>query len=762
MPTPNNYSSNHRHLERFLSARKTVIFLSGLLFILTFFLHAVEFHELEKQLPNSRGKKRISILTGISESLLKENPRKAISYGNEALTLLKQYPDRIAEIKVLDQMCQAFLRLGDYDHALPYGEKSLEVAQKIGNRKTQSVALNILSIIYNRKGDFFKSRDYLHKALTIFRELNEKKGIATVLNNIGISYDMQGNYPKALEYYQKSLQIKEELGDNTIIASSINNIGVIYQVMGNHKKALENYFRALDIRVKMNDPRNIASLYNNIANVYWDLKERQKALEYYEKSLEIDRKLNNNSGIAGSLYNIGYVYKELNDYKKALDFYKQALVIQEKMGENRSISQTLIEIGSTYNGMFRYSDALQSINRGLTIARSTDSMDLIMQGCQAISDTHEKTGDYKSALKYYKEYKETEAKILDNESKKKITEIQAKYEDDKKEKEITILKKDNEIQKYQINRQTMIRNLLIAAFVLLIIFGLYYARKYQYVFAFWKKKNYIGHYKILQQVASGGMGTVFKAQDFTDSSQRTIAIKVLREEFFADEVHKKRFKQEAAMIDQVVHPNIVKVIERGESEGNLYLAMELLEGPTLTKIIQQEKQLQISTTVHIMLQIADAIKSIHALNIIHRDLKPENIILTQTEQDPYFVKLLDFGLATTQYMDRLTQTGIVIGSLAYLSPEQVTGKQITLSSDIHALGVIYYEMLTGTRPFIGETTIDIMKQILNKEPIPPNQLRPEIDRMLNDLIMFMLKKNPEQRPRIASIFGLLKELSNHI
>jgi len=301
----------------------------------------------------------------------------------------------------------------------------------------------------------------------------------------------------------------------------------------------------------------------------------------------------------------------------------------------------------------------------------------------------------------------------------------------------------------------LLRNLLIAGFIILSIGLIQLVRKYRYVFAFWKKKNYIGHYKIIKQVASGGMGTVYKAADVIGSHGQTLAIKVMRDEYFDDEIKKKRFKQEASIIDQLVHPNIVRVIERGESDGNMYIAMELLEGPTLAEMIKKEKKIPVVTAMEIMTQISDALKSIHSMNIIHRDLKPENIVLVSKENNPYFVKLLDFGLATSQNMSRLTETGMMIGTIYYLTPELIAGGRITPASDVFALGIIFYEMLTGSKPFMGDSNLEVMKQILNKEPIPIDLFQPARDRAISDLVMFMLKKDPSARPDMETIFNIL-------
>ncbi len=664
-------------------------------------------------------------------------------------------------ITALGQISWTRQSIGDYNGALEYGRQCLELSRKLGAGQQVGTALNLLAVIHLRKGDYALARSYASRAFAISRESGNKNVMAVAQNNIGVSYDYQGNFREALEYYLKALELREEIGDKTLIAASLNNIGVIYKQLGNNREALKYYDRALKIKLELKDERGLANLYINIGNIYKDMKNKDKVLEYYQESLEIDRKLNNQTGIASTLYNIGLLYNESRDYVRALEYFRQSLAIRENLGEKTSIAQTLIDIGNIYQELRRFQPAVRSIEQGLNLAIESGAQDVLQYGCLILSTTYEKMGDFRRALRYYKEYKEAAEKIINSETGKQIAAIQAGYEAVKKEKEIEILKKNNDIQRLTLNRQRLVRNVLIAAVIVILLLGVQLVRKYRYIFTFWKKKHYIGHYKILEQMASGGMGTIYRTTDIMDSHQRTVAVKVLREEYFADEVQKKRFKQEAAIIDQLVHPNIVKVMERGESEGGLYIAMELLEGPTLAEIIQEQKRLPVPMALNIMVQIADALKSIHAADIIHRDLKPENIVLVKKEDNPYFVKLLDFGLATTQYMSRLTETGMVVGTIFYLSPEQIAGNKLTFASDVHALGVIFYEMLAGVRPFLGETTIDVMKQVMDKEPIHPAKFRSDIDITLCDLVMFMIKKNPASRPNIETIYNILKELEIH-
>jgi len=305
------------------------------------------------------------------------------------------------------------------------------------------------------------------------------------------------------------------------------------------------------------------------------------------------------------------------------------------------------------------------------------------------------------------------------------------------------------------------RVIAIIGFAIFSYLVIHFSRKYITLSAFWKKQKYVGKFRLLDIIGTGGMGTIYKAKNLMDKSE-TVAIKVLKEEMFSDESSRKRFKQEAAIIDQLDHPNIVKVIERGESKQNLFIAMEYLQGITLTEKITADERLHIKEALHIMIQIADALAKIHSKNIIHRDLKPDNIMLIEKKGDPNFVKLLDFGLARTQYQTRLTQTSIVIGTISYISPEQISGKRSCAASDIYALGTIFYEMLTGDKPFMGETTTDIMKQILEKNPVEPIRCRDDIPRELNQLVMRMLGKEIKSRPVIFDVLAYLQDIESNL
>lgn len=301
----------------------------------------------------------------------------------------------------------------------------------------------------------------------------------------------------------------------------------------------------------------------------------------------------------------------------------------------------------------------------------------------------------------------------------------------------------------------------LIAFALSSYFTIHLFRKYVTLSRFWKKQKFAGQFKLLDRIGTGGMGTIYKAKSITHKSGE-VAVKVLKEDLFAEERNRKRFKQEAAIVDQLDHPNIVKVFERGESKQNSYIAMELLEGKTLAQKIAEahEGKMDVQESVSIMTQVCDALRKMHSKNIVHRDLKPENIMLIRKDGNPNFVKLLDFGLAMTDYHSRLTRTGAIIGTINYISPEQIARSEFSAVSDIYSAGVVFYEMVTGIVPFRGETTIEIMKQIISETPIEPKHFRPEISPHINDLIMTMMSKDTGSRPTAEDVLKALGKPTN--
>ncbi len=265
-------------------------------------------------------------------------------------------------------------------------------------------------------------------------------------------------------------------------------------------------------------------------------------------------------------------------------------------------------------------------------------------------------------------------------------------------------------------------------------------------------------YRLDAQLGVGGMGTVYRARHLL--IDRPVAVKVLNPRFVEDEAARTRFQREARAAGRLQHTNAVTVTDYGQTQdGFVYIVMELLEGRTLRDILAKEAPLEAARSVSLMLQVSAAVAAAHDAGIIHRDLKPANIFIVQRAEVPSLVKVLDFGIAklAAESLEEdepktLTQIGAMIGTPRYMSPEQCNGAELTPAADVYSLGVILYEMLTGTVPFSGSTPLAIAMKHTSELPRAPRDFVASIPAALEGVILHALEKNPEDRPADAAAF----------
>jgi len=246
-------------------------------------------------------------------------------------------------------------------------------------------------------------------------------------------------------------------------------------------------------------------------------------------------------------------------------------------------------------------------------------------------------------------------------------------------------------------------------------------------------------YTILERVGGGGMADVYRAHD--KLLDRSVAVKVLRDQFTDDEEFVARFRREAQAAARLSHPNIVNIYDVGRDGDSYYIVMEYISGETLKDRIMREGPLPVETAVRVALEIAEALEHAHQNNIVHCDIKPHNILMTRTGR----VKVTDFGIARAVTSATMTQTGTIIGSVHYFSPEQAKGGAVSAKSDIYSLGAVMYEMLTGVVPFTGETPISIAIKHLQDDPQPLREVNPSVPPIMEALVLKAMAKNPEQR-----------------
>ncbi|KRE39777.1 Stk1 family PASTA domain-containing Ser/Thr kinase [Paenibacillus sp. Soil522] len=248
-----------------------------------------------------------------------------------------------------------------------------------------------------------------------------------------------------------------------------------------------------------------------------------------------------------------------------------------------------------------------------------------------------------------------------------------------------------------------------------------------------------GRYEILTRIGGGGMALVYKAHDVL--LNRKVAVKVLRQQFVHDEEFIRRFRREAQSAAALSHPNVVSIYDVGQEEDTHYIVMEYIEGHNLNEIIKESAPLQTDESVRIAMQIADALDHAHQNHIIHRDIKPHNILIGKNGR----VKVTDFGIARAVTSSTITQTGSLIGSVHYFSPEHAKGINTGEKSDLYSLGIVLYQMLTAQLPFLGESPISVALKHLQENFDEPRTVNPHIPQSVENVILKAMRKNPGER-----------------
>ncbi len=431
-------------------------------------------------LTRTQSKERLNLLVAQVIDTHDIEPQKALEYGQQALDLLRTFPDQQQRSGILAHLCTAAALRGEFPRAKAYGEKSLAIAREIGNKTREADALANLGDMYWHQGNYREARIYFIDALKLSKEIKNKSGVAKSLYLMGSYYWKISEYSRALEYILEAKRIFEELGDKKGKADSHNMMGIINSEMGEYREAFRHFSEAHLQFKSPGNSRGLSKALNNMGFTLSQLGDNARALEYLMSADEINRKLGIQHYIANTLNNIGEVYTAMKNHPLALDYYTQSLKIKESIDDQRGIAYTLVNIGRSHRDLGHEKEAIQYLERALSIAHRINARSEIKKAYQELSEICEDLGQYRESLDYHKKYKEMNDAIFNQQSSDKIAHLKTEYELDENEKETALLKKDREIKQLSLEHQGNQIKLFIVAFVLMgILVGIIYRRSRQ-------------------------------------------------------------------------------------------------------------------------------------------------------------------------------------------------------------------------------------------------------------------------------------------
>ncbi len=422
--------------------------------------------ELPKMKEDTNGVNLLSLLS-FSYSLL--NPNEGIQYGEQGLKLTKKIKWVLGKSKIYNSLGSNYSAKLMHKKALEYFQKALEISEKLENKHEIARNIGNIGASYHQNFEFTKALKYYAKSLKINEELKNKNGISVALSNMGSIYAQQSNYSKALEYFIRALKIDEDLNNLSRVAMNLAGIAFIYQSQSNFPKALEYYQKCLKINEELGDLRGAAYAQSNIGNLYGIDKNYTKALEYYHKAAKVLEQIGDEYGSVAILGNIGNIYMAQSQYSEAMEYFQKSLKICRKFDKKDGIALNLGNLGSLYlkqaedstiensenkmelilNKEVNLNNAIEYSINAINAYKEIGELHSNSKSLAILSNAYKLKGDYKNALKYYKESKKLNDSIFSSENQTKIAKLEAKRENELKEKEILILKKEKENEKIQ-------------------------------------------------------------------------------------------------------------------------------------------------------------------------------------------------------------------------------------------------------------------------------------------------------------------------
>lgn len=583
----------------------------------------------------------------------------------------------------------------DYAAAEASLHTSLDLLTSLGSLDNAAAAatLNLLGNVAWARETYKVAAGYYEQSLPIYQRLDNRQQIAKTLHNLGLVEQYQANYEIGRQYYLKSLAIDRSVGDQLGILVNLNSLGTLSQELADYPAAQSYLLESLALAQEIDNKVQVAMILGNLGNVAVPEGRLAEAREFYETGLALATEAESPNFIAMNSFGLGILAMLANDDTTALPLLLKALETWRIYSNKRLIVRALDVFSLLFCRQDHCGEAMSLLGFAETLRRNK----LVPPRAPAFKPF------YEQALALAKSRLEADAFDRAWDFGRSLTLDEA----------LTLALKSHDIVGGVAESHISSQDVELAN----------------------------GRFQPEELIAVGGMGELYRGLDHITG--QTVVIKRLRPELiYPGSEMVARFSREGELLRKLNHPNIVKFLAVETVSGRVHLIMEYVPGGSLRELLLTQSRLSINQALTMTLELADALSRAHHLGIIHRDLKPENILLA-ADGSP---RLSDFGIAYEIYhQTRLTQPGVVMGTVSYLSPEGCQGAELNRGSDVWSLGVLLFEMLAGQNPFTTDSIAATMLAILH-QPLPDlTAIRPDAPSALIALTNNMLAKQPANR-----------------
>lgn len=625
--------------------------------------------------------------------------------------------------------------LADYWHMRGYlsewqhwSEQALAISHNAPPERRAAV-LDSAGLLHSVMRNYTQAEDLLRQALALWHRVEEPAGVARGLRRLGMIYWNLENYAVAQNYSEQALALERELGNDTEVGIILNDLGNIANYQEDRETAERHFRESLAIARRVGNLHNTAAALANLGNIAQVQGDYQQARTYFEESIALMRQIGFMERVAQILGNLGNTGLNTGDLAAAEAAFQECLDIRTQLGQRLATGHALHGLGIVADRRGQPDKALAYLAESLQVQQEAGQVrglpsliETIARIAGRLGHPHEAAQLY-GAMEVVREQKQVTNRTPHGRAfhEQAMADLHSRLPADALE------------TAWQRGRQLSLSAALDLACRLAHLAPAAPAGTGPAMAA----PTYVEE----SLLAIGGMGEVYRGRDITTG--QPVVIKRLRPELVAQNAELvTRFVREGELLRQLRHPNIVQMLSAVQQDSYYLIVMEYVPGGSLRDLLTRRPQLPTQQVAEIGLELADALARAHHLNIIHRDLKPENILLA-ADGTP---RLTDFGIAYQPHLDtRLTPPGVLLGTMAYLSPEGFLGQELDARSDIWSFGVILYEMLAGRNPFAGSSLGETMMFILNQTVPDLSQERPDTPPLFLRLLGQMLTREREQR-----------------